>query len=99
MPPPVYDQLAIFGLLGFWVILQSLWPSRGAVSPQPAAEPGPPPCKRQCSTKTKPCEGLTKKPPCAAWAHAATHPTPPSLPRPEPRPSPHRRPWAIDTAM
>jgi hypothetical protein len=37
IPHYVYYQLAILGLLWFCIMLSYLWPSRGAVSPQPPA--------------------------------------------------------------
>jgi IS1 family transposase len=99
IPHHVYYQLAILGLLGLCVIFHYLWPSRGVLSPQPPAEPVPPPFKRKRSNEPKPFEGLTKKPHCAACEHAASHPTPPPPRRPEPMPPTHRRPCAIDTSM
>src|SRR5215813_12845953 len=44
-------------------------------------------------------EGLTKKPHCAACAHAVNHPTPPPPRRPKPMPPTDRRPRAIDTSQ
>src|SRR5712692_9109370 len=49
----VYYQLAVVGLLWLCVMLHYLWPSRGAVSPQPPAEPVPPPFKRKRSNEPK----------------------------------------------
>src|SRR2546430_6313482 len=74
IPHHVYGQLAILGLLGLCVILHDLWPSRGGLSPQPPADPGPPPFKRQRSNEPTPFEGLSKKPHRAACEHAASHP-------------------------
>ena len=99
IPHHVYYQLAILGLLWLCVILYSLWPSQGARSPQPPAEPVSPKCKRTRANEPKPFEGLTQKPHCAACAHAANHPTPPPPRRPEPMPPTNRRPCAIDTSM
>ena len=99
IPHHVYYQLAILGLLWLCVIFHSLWPSRGALAPQPPAEPVPPPLKRKRSHAPKPFEGLTRKPLCAACAHAANHPTPPPPRRPDAMPPTHRRPCAIDTSM
>jgi IS1 family transposase len=98
IPHHVYYQLAILGLLWLCVILHYFWPSRSALSPQPPAEPVPPTGKRQRADGPKPFKGLTQKPPCAACAHAANHPTPPPPRRPEPMPPTHRRPCAIDTS-
>src|SRR6266446_6826536 len=99
IPHHAYYQLAILGLLWLCVIFHSLWPSRGVLSPQPPAEPVPPPFKRKRSNEPKPFEGLTKKPHCAACEHAASHPTPPPPRRPEPMPPTHRRPCEIDPSM
>jgi transposase-like protein/IS1 family transposase len=98
IPHHVYYQLAILGLLGLCVIFHYLWPSRGAWSPQPPAEPLPPKFQRQRANEPKPFEGLTQKPPCAACAHAANHPPPVPPRRPEPMPPTNRRPRAIDTS-
>jgi hypothetical protein len=92
IPHHVSYQLAILGLLWLCVIFHYLWPSRGALAPQPPAEPVPPPFKRQRSNEPKPFEGLTKKPPCAACEHAANHPQEPPPMRPDPMPPTHRRP-------
>jgi hypothetical protein len=94
----VYYQLARLGLLGLYVILPSLWPSRGALAPQAPAEPVSPTFKRKRATEPTPCAGLTHNPPCALCEHEATHPPPPPPGRPDPMPPPHRRPWASDTA-
>src|SRR5216683_2677144 len=98
IPHHVYYQLAILGLLWLCVILHYLWPSRGAWSPQPPAEPLPPKFQRHRATAPKPFEGFTQKPPCAACAHAANHPPPPPPRRPEPMPPTNRRPCAIATS-
>src|SRR6266849_9029097 len=98
MPHHVYYQLAILGLLWLCVILHYLWPSRGAWSPQPPAEPLPPKFQRHRANAPKPFEGFTQKPPCAACAHAANHPPPPPPRRPEPMPPTNRRPCAIATS-
>jgi len=99
IPHHVYYQLAILGLLWLCVIFHSLWPSRAVLSPQPPAEPVPPPFKRKRSNEPKPFEGLTKKPHCAACEHAASHPPPPPPRRPEPMPPTPRPPREIDTSM
>jgi hypothetical protein len=99
IPHPVYYQLPVLGLLWLCVILHYIWPSRGAVSPQPPAEPVPPKFKRKRSIEPKPFEGLTQKPPCAACEHDATHPKPPPPRRPDPMPPTNRRPRVIDTSM
>src|SRR5216683_2419640 len=98
IPHHVYYQLAILGLLWLCVILHYLWPSRGAWSPQPPAEPLPPKFQRHRANAPKPFEGFTQKPPCAACAHAANHPPPPPPRRPEPMPPTNRRPYSIDTS-
>jgi hypothetical protein len=97
IPQHVYYQLAILGLLWFCVMLHYLWPSRGAVSPQPPAESTPPQLKRQRSKEPKPFAGLTQRPHCTVCEHDATHPKPPPPRRPDPMPLTNRRPCAIDT--
>ena len=99
IPPHIYYQLAIVGLLWLCILLHSVWPSRGAASPPPPAAPVPPKFKRTRTNELNPFEGLTQKPPCAACEHAANHPTPPLPQRPEPMPPTNRHPWAIDTSM
>ena len=99
IPHYIYYQLAILGLLWLCVILHDLWPSQGARSPQPPAEPVSPTFKRQRVNEPKPFEGLTQKPHCAACEHAANHPTPSPPRRPEPMPPTNRRPCAIDTSL
>ena len=98
IPHHVYYQLALLGLLWLCVILHYLWPSRGAWSPQPPAEPLPPKFQRQRANAPTPFEGLTQKPHCAACAHAANHPPSPPPRRPEPMPPTNRRPCATDTS-
>jgi hypothetical protein len=39
IPPHIYYQLTIVGLLWLCIMLHYVWPSRGAVSPQPPAAP------------------------------------------------------------
>ena len=99
IPHHVYYQLAIVGLLWLGVMLHYVWPSRGAVSPQPLAEPVPPQLKRKRSNEPKPFEGLTQRPHCAACEHDATHAQVPSPRRPNPMPPTNRRPCEIDTSM
>ena len=62
IPHHVYYQLAIVGLLWLCVMLHSVGPSRGAVSPQPPVQPVPPPLKRKRSNEPKPFVGLTQRP-------------------------------------
>ena len=95
----VYYQLAILGLLWLWVMLHYAWPSRAATSQPRPADPVPLTSKRTRSNEPKPFEGLPHKPPCAACAHDATHPTVPPPRRPDPMPLTHRRPRVIDTSM
>jgi IS1 family transposase len=98
IPHHIYYQLAIVGLLWLCIMLHYVWPSRGAVSPQPPATPVPPKGKRKRGNEPKPFEGLTQKPHCVACEHEANHPTPPLPQRPEPMPPTNRRPCAIDTS-
>jgi hypothetical protein len=95
----IYYQLAIVGLLWLCVMLHYVWPRRGAVSPQPPAEPLPPQRKRQRASEPAPFAGLTQRPHCAACAHAAAHPKPPPPRRPDPMPLTTRRPRVIDTSL
>ena len=99
IPHHLYYQLAIVGLLWLCIMLHYVWPSQGAVSPQPPAAPVPPKFKRKRANEPKPFEGLTQKPLCAACEHEANHPTPLLPQRPEPMPPTNRRPCAIDTSM
>jgi hypothetical protein len=97
IPHHVYYQLAILGFLWLCVILHYLWPSQGAWSAQPPAEPLPPQFQRQRANEPKPFAGLTHKPLCALCEQEAVHPqAPPPLP-PEPMPPANRHPCAIDT--
>jgi IS1 family transposase len=95
----IYYQLAIVGLLWLCVMLHYVWPSRGAVSPQPPAEPLLPQRKRKRASEPAPFAGLTQRPHCAACAHAAAHPKPPPPRRPDPMPPTTRRPRVIDTSL
>ena len=83
-----YYQLAILGLLWLCILLYSLWPSRGAVSPQALAEPVPPQRKRKRSNDPQAFEGLTQRPHCTACEHDANQPKP----QPPRRPTPWHRP-------
>ena len=94
----VYYQLAIVGLLWLCVMLHYVWPSRGAVSPQPPVQPVPPPLKRKRSTEPKPFVELTQRPPCALCAPATNHPTPPPPRGLAPMAPLPRRPRVIDTS-
>jgi IS1 family transposase len=98
IPHHVYYQLAILGLFWLCIMLHYIWPSRGAVAPQPPAEPVSPQFKRKRSKAPKPFEGLTQRPSCAACEHAANHTAPPLSRRPEPMPPTNRRPRVIDTS-
>ena len=98
IPHHVYYQLAIVGLLWLCVMLHYIWPSRGAVSPQPPVQPVPPPLTRKRSNEPKPFVGLTQRPSCALCEYDANHPEPPPPRRPDPMAPPKRRPCAIDTS-
>ena len=99
IPHHIYYQLVIVGLLWLCVMLHSVWPSRGAVSPPPPVQPVPPQVKRQRSNKPKPFVGLTQQPHCALCEHDANHPEPQLPRRPDPMAPTHRRPRAVDTSM
>jgi IS1 family transposase len=98
IPHHSYYQLAIVGLLWLCVMLHSVWPSRGAVSPQPPVQPVPPQLKRKRSKEPKPFVGLTQRPHCALCEHEANHPEPQPPRRPAPMAPTKRRPCAIDTS-
>ena len=98
IPHHVYYQLVILGLLWFWVMLHYAWPSRCAPSHPWPAEPVPITFKCNRLNESKPFEGLTQRPHCAACAHEAAHSQPPPPLRPDPRPQTHRRPRVIDTS-
>src|SRR5215813_4932895 len=99
IPPHVYDQLVIVGLLWRCVMLHSVWPSRGAVSPPPPNQPLPPQVKRQRSNKPTPFGGLTQQPHGAPGEPDANQPEPQLPRRPAPLAPTHRRPRAVDTSM
>src|SRR5215510_10277001 len=99
IPPHVYSQLAIVGLLWLCVMLHSVWPSRGAGAPPPPVPPVPPPLKHKWSNEPTPFVGLTQRPHCALCAHEANHPEPQLPRRPDLMAPTHRRPRAVDTAM
>src|SRR5262247_3521697 len=96
IPHLFYYQLTVLGLLWFFIMLYSLWPSPSGTASTPSSKPITARHKR--SNRPKVFAGLTHKPPCAACAHEATHPQPPPPLRPEPMPPTHRRPRAIDTS-
>ncbi len=98
IPHHIYYQLAIVGLLWLCVMLHSVWPSRGAVPPQPPVQLVPPPLKRKRSNEPTPFVGLTQRPHCALCEHEATHPEPQPPRRPDPMAPTQRRPCAIDTS-
>ena len=77
-------------------MLHYVWPSRGAVSPQPPVQPVPPQLQRQRCHEPQPLAGLPPRPHCAACAHDAAPPQAPPPLRPAPRPATNRRPGAID---
>jgi hypothetical protein len=74
IPHHISYQLAIVGLLWLCVMLHSVWPSQGAVSPPPPVQPVPPQCKRKRSKEPKPFLGLTQRPHCALCEDDANHP-------------------------
>ena len=90
IPHLFYYQLTVLGLLWFFLMLSSLWPSPGGTAPTPSSKPITARHKR--SNKPKVFAGLTHKPRCAACAHEATPPQPPPPLRPEPMPPTHRPP-------
>src|SRR6266446_2049854 len=99
IPHHISYQLAIVGLLWLCVMLHSVWPSRGAVSPQTPVQPVPPQLKRKRSNEPKPFVGLTQQPHCALCEHDTNHPEPQLPRRPDPMAPTHRRPRAVDTSM
>src|SRR5438132_13171597 len=98
IPHHIYYQLASVGLLWLCVMLHSMWPSRGAVSPQPPVQPVPPQLKRKRSNGPKSFVGLTQRPHCALCAYDANHPELQPPRRPDPMAPTNRRPCAIDTS-
>src|SRR5437762_2893744 len=97
IPHHIY-QLAIVGLLWLCVMLHSMWPSRGAVSPPPPVQPVPPQLKRTRSNGPKSFVGLTQRPHCALCAYDANPPELQPPRRPDPMAPTNRRPCAIDTS-
>src|SRR5712691_11708770 len=98
IPHHIYYQLALVGLLWLCVMLHSMWPSRGAVSPQPPGQPVLPQLKRKRSHEPNPFVGLTQRPHCALCAYDANHPELQPPRRPDPMAPTKRRPCAIDTS-
>src|SRR5262245_22457390 len=99
IPPLFFSQLALLGLLWLCVMLQLAWPSRGPVSSQRSVEPETPvKSRRKRSNAPQPFVGLPHKPPCALWAHEASHPPPPPPMRPAPMSPTTRRPRQVDTS-
>jgi len=99
IPYPVYFLLALVGLLGFCIVLYSIWPGREAVLSQLRMQPVPLRGKRTRTNEPHPFAGLTQRPQCAACAHDATYPTALPPKRPDVMPPTNRRPCAIDTSM
>ena len=99
MPCYIYCQLAIVGLLWLCVMLHDMWPSQGAVSPQPPVQPVAPQWKRQRSNEPTPFMGLTQRPHGALCAYDANHPELQPPRRPDPMAPTNRRPCAIDTSL
>jgi hypothetical protein len=98
IPHHSYYQLAMVGLLWFCLMLHYVWPSRGAVAPQPPGQPVPPQLQRKRSNEPQAFVGLTQRPHCARCEHAANHPEPQPPQRPDPMAPTNRRPCAIDTS-
>jgi hypothetical protein len=99
MPPHVYYQLAILGLLWLCILLYDVWLRQNVVSPLPLAEPLSPRPTRKRTHAPKPFVGLTQRPPCAACEHDTHHPKAPPPRQPDAMPPTHRRPCRIDTSM
>src|SRR5438309_10160228 len=97
IPPLLFYQLALLGLLWLCVMLHLAWPSCGPGSSRRPGEPETPvKSRRKRSHEPKPFAGLTHSPPCALCANEAAPPTPPL--RPDPMPPPHRRPPEVHTS-
>jgi len=92
-----YYQLALWALVGLFVMLHLGWPRQNVIPPPAPDTPMKP--KRKRSTEPKLFEGLTHKPHCACCEQETgeTNPVPPV--RPDPMPSTHRRPRTVDTSM
>src|SRR5215475_13965119 len=99
IPYHVYYQLVILGLLWLCIMLPYVWPSQGAVSSRPPAEPMPPQRRRKRTIEAILFAGLTQRPHCAACEHATAHPHPPPPIRPAPLPPTNRRPREVDTSL
>ena len=99
IPYHVYYQLVILGLLWLCIMLPYVWPSQGAVSSRPPAEPMPPQRRRKRTIEATLFAGLTQRPHCAACEHATAHPHPPPPIRPAPMPPTNRRPREVDTSL
>ena len=70
IPHHIYYQLAIVGLLWLCVMLHSVWPNRGMVSPPPPVQLVLPQLKRKRSNGPKPFVGLIQRP---HWPHSRKH--------------------------
>ena len=57
IPHHVYYQLTVMGSCGSASCFTTIWPSRGAVSPQPLAEPVPPQVQTQTLQRAQTLRG------------------------------------------
>src|SRR5215467_16339616 len=93
----VFYQLGLIALVWVFLMLSGLWPSEPA-----AARPMPPkPLIRQCkrAKKSKPFQGLTRRPCCAACEQVIEAPRLPPSPPPPPIPSTRGRRRHINTSQ
>jgi hypothetical protein len=85
-----FYQLALSALLWLCCRLHGIGPRDHSTVPTPRPQPTPP--RRTRHREPKPFAGLTRTPPCDAWAHAtALRPPPPSSPPPRLTPTRGRR--------
>ncbi len=92
-----HSQLALWAIIGPFVMLHLTWPTRSVTTPTTPATPITP--KRTRSNEPKECEGLTHKPHGALCEQDTVQPKAPPPARPAPMPPPTRRPREIDTSM
>lgn len=97
MPPLLFYQLVLLGLLWLFIILHYAWPSRSVREGQRPSTPLTP--RRKRSNEPTPFVELTHKPHYTLREQEATQPKllPPT--RPAPMPPTTRRPRVIDNSM
>jgi IS1 family transposase len=96
IPTLFFYELMLVALVWLFLMLYWLWPNDSVILC--STLPTLPPPQRKHSRELNAFAGLSKKPPCAACEHDATHPQPPPPTPPDPMPSSNRRPRTVDTS-